>query len=81
MLTNANAVFSGLYVNWELSMTCRDRYLTSMVVSHVNFQLSALAPVITAGATLVLQSRYSAKRFWEEARIRHATLAQGKGQD
>ena len=77
MLTNANAVFSGLYVNWELSMTCRDRYLTSMVVSHVNFQLSALAPVITAGATLVLQSRYSAKRFWEEARIRHATLAQG----
>ena len=77
MITHGNFVFSGRYVNWELAMTGEDRYLTSMVASHVNFQLSALAPVITAGATLVLLSKYSASRFWAQVRGHRATLVQG----
>ena len=77
MITHANAVFSGKYVNWELAMTSDDRYATSMVASHVNFQLSAFIPVITAGATLILLSRYSAHRFWKSVCQTRATLVQG----
>ncbi|MBM7824786.1 crotonobetaine/carnitine-CoA ligase [Arcanobacterium pluranimalium] len=76
MLTQHNFVFSGHYVNWELAMTCRDRYVTAMAVSHVNFQLSALLPVITAGCTLILLKRYSASTFWNSVRTHRATLVQ-----
>lgn len=77
MMTHANAVFSGEYVNWELSMIPEDRYLTSMVATHVNMQLSALMPVITAGATLILERRYSARSFWSRVIATRATLVQG----
>lgn len=76
MLTHANAVFSGRYVNWELEMTRDDTYLTSMMATHVNLQFSALLPVITAQATLVLEKRYSARHFWDSVRSRGATLVQ-----
>ncbi|MCI1691664.1 MAG: AMP-binding protein [Actinomyces sp.] len=76
MLTHANFVFSGLYCNWEMGMTPEDRLATAMVTSHVNFQLSALMPVLTAGATLVMLGRYSATRFWREIRAHGATLVQ-----
>lgn len=76
MLTNANMVFSGLYVNWQLAMNSEDRYMTSMCASHVNFQLSALLPVLTAGATLIMASRYSATRFWRQTLRNDATLVQ-----
>jgi crotonobetaine/carnitine-CoA ligase len=77
MLTHANFVFSGTYVCWELALGPDDRYLTTMAATHVNLQLSALMPVIAAGATLILQRRYSARRFWRQARKHHATLVQG----
>ncbi|WP_211080653.1 AMP-binding protein [Arcanobacterium buesumense] len=76
MLTHANFVFSGFYVNWQLAMTPRDRYLTSMMGTHVNFQLSALMPVITIGASLIFVSRYSARRFWKQVCSYGATLVQ-----
>jgi crotonobetaine/carnitine-CoA ligase len=76
ILTHANLVFSGLYCNWEMQMSQTDRFATAMVVTHVNFQLSALMPVLTAGATLILLKRYSASRFWREIRNHHATLVQ-----
>ncbi len=76
MFTHANMVFSGHYVNWELSMTPQDRFLTSMAVTHVNFQLSALLPVLTAGAALILVRRYSATRFWDQVQRHGATLVQ-----
>ncbi|AWE42073.1 hypothetical protein DDD63_04075 [Actinobaculum sp. 313] len=77
MLTHANFIFSGTYVCWELGMGPDDRYLSTMAATHVNLQLSALMPVIAAGATLILQRRYSARRFWRQARKHHATLVQG----
>lgn len=64
MLTHANFVFSGLFVNWQLAMGQDDRFYSSMVGTHVNLQLSALAPVITAGATMIFEKRYSATRAW-----------------
>ena len=59
VITHANFVLSGVFVNWELGMNPEDRYMTSMVAAHVNLQLSALAPVLTMGATLIMLSRYS----------------------
>lgn len=77
MFTQANLIFSGMYVNWEMSMTPADRYLTTMDATHVNFQLSALMPVLTAGATLIFVRRYSASRFWKQVREHDATVVQG----
>lgn len=77
MITHANVVFSGNFVNWELDMTPEDRYMTSMVATRVNYQLSALAPVLTLGATLIMLSHYRATCFWRQARVHRATLVQG----
>ncbi|MCI1901966.1 MAG: AMP-binding protein [Bifidobacteriaceae bacterium] len=76
MLTNANFLFSGWYVNWQLAMNREDRYFTTMAVTHANFQLSAMTPVITSGSTLILVNRYSATRFWREVRESDSTLVQ-----
>ena len=76
MLTHANFVFSGLFVNWQLAMGQDDRFYSSMVGTHVNLQLSALAPVITAGATMIFEKRYSATRAWAQVRRHRATLIQ-----
>ncbi|MDY5584873.1 MAG: AMP-binding protein [Arcanobacterium sp.] len=77
MITHRNVLESGRFVEWELALTAADRYATSMVSTRVNFQLSAFAPVITAGATLVMFSCYSASRFWAQLRRHRATMAQG----
>ncbi|WP_026460757.1 AMP-binding protein [Schaalia suimastitidis] len=77
MITHANILFSGRFVNWELDMNASDRYLTTMVAARVNFQLSALAPVLTSASTLILVSSYSARRFWSQVRHHRATLVQG----
>lgn len=76
VITEQNVVFAGYYVNWQLQMRQTDRYVTTMAASHVNMQLNALAPVLTAGATLILMRRYSATRFWKQVRKHRATLVQ-----
>lgn len=77
VLTHHNFLFSGLFCNWQLAMRADDRYLTTMAVTHVNFQLSALMPVLTSGAVLVVEKRYSATRFWAQVRRHRASLVQG----
>lgn len=77
MLSHRNATFSGEFCVWQMAMTSTDRLLTSMAMSHINFQFSALMPVIEAGATLVALTRYSATRFWRSVRRHRATLVQG----
>lgn len=76
-ITHYNLIFSGYFVNWQLAMEPADRYLTTMAATHVNLQLSALLPALTVGATLILEKRYSATRFWRQVRHHRATLVQG----
>jgi crotonobetaine/carnitine-CoA ligase len=76
VLTHANLLFSGLFVDWQATMTAQDRLLTTMPACHVNFQLNALMPVLTAGATLVAVERFSARRFWAQVREHRATVVQ-----
>lgn len=76
VLTHANMVFSGLYGDWEVSLRDSDRVLTSMPACHSNFQLAALMPVITAGASLIIVEKYSATRFMKQIRHYKATVIQ-----
>lgn len=76
VVTHANMVFSGIYGDWEVSLRGSDRVLTSMPACHSNFQLAALMPVITAGATLIIIEKYSASRFWSQVRHYRATVIQ-----
>lgn len=76
VITHANMVFSGLYGDWEVSLRRSDRILSSMPACHSNFQLAALMPVITAGASLIVVEKYSASRFWSQVRHYRATVIQ-----
>lgn len=76
VLTHANMVFSGLYGDWEVSLRGSDRVLTSMPACHSNFQLAALMPVITAGASIIIVEKYSARRFMKQIRHYKATVIQ-----
>lgn len=76
VLTHANMVFSGLYGDWEVSLRGSDRVLTSMPACHSNFQLAALMPVITAGASLIIVEKYSATCFMKQIRHYKATVIQ-----
>lgn len=76
VVTHANMVFSGLYGDWEVSLRGSDRVLSSMPACHSNFQLAALMPVITAGATIIIVEKYSARRFWRQVQHYRATVIQ-----
>ena len=76
VLTHANILFSGLYGDWEVALTRDDRLLTTMPACHSNFQLAALMPVLTVGATLIVVEKYSASRFWSQIREFKATVTQ-----
>ncbi|QAY64548.1 crotonobetaine/carnitine-CoA ligase [Xylanimonas allomyrinae] len=76
MITHANCIYAGWYGNWQAGMTRQDRMLTPMPMAHSNFQLAALMPVLTAGCELVIEARYSARRFWGQVRRHRATLVQ-----
>lgn len=76
VLTHANMLFSGLYGDWQVSLTRDDRVFSTMPACHSNFQLAALTPVLTAGATLIVVEKYSASRFWKQVRDYKATVAQ-----
>ncbi|MGV8965219.1 MAG: crotonobetaine/carnitine-CoA ligase [Cellulomonas sp.] len=77
VLTHTNLLFSGGYVDWQANLNPLDRLLTTMPACHVNFQLSALMPVLTAAATLVMVERYSARKFWRQVCQHQATVVQG----
>mgnify|MGYP000299676171 CR=1 FL=1 len=76
VVTHANMVFSGLYGDWEVSLRGSDRVLSSMPACHSNFQLAALMPVITAGASIIIAEKYSARRFWRQVQHYRATVIQ-----
>lgn len=78
VITHANMIFAGIFVDWQANLTSCDRVLTTMPASHVNFQMNALMPVVAAGATLVMIERYSASRFWRQAIDHGATVAQSQ---
>lgn len=76
VLSHANLLFSGRFVDAQARLTAADRVMTTMPACHVNFLLNAFLPVLTAGATLVMVERYSAGAFWRQACDHRATVVQ-----
>lgn len=75
-ITHANMLFAGYYGDWQCALGPDDRLLTTMPAFHSNFQLAALMPVLTAGASLVMLEKYSARNFWRQVREHEATAIQ-----
>lgn len=76
VLTHCNLLYAGIYTAWQLSITPEDRYLTIMPAFHVDFQLSALMPVLCARATMISVEKYSARRFWKQIYDYKATITE-----
>lgn len=76
VLTHCNMIFAGIYTAWQLSMRHDDRFLTIMPAFHVDYQLSALMPIISVGATIITIEKYSARRFWRQVCDYKATITE-----
>ncbi|MBL4954741.1 crotonobetaine/carnitine-CoA ligase [Neobacillus sp. YIM B02564] len=76
VLTHCNMLYAGHFTAWQLSMRQDDRYLTIMPAFHVDFQLNALMPVLTVGATMIAVEKYSARRFWKQIVDYKATITE-----
>ncbi|MBW2275051.1 MAG: AMP-binding protein [Deltaproteobacteria bacterium] len=75
--THANALWSGRIGSRNIDMTGDDTYLIYLPFFHVNAQSWSFWAALGVGATLVLQPRFSASRFWEvilEHEITHISL-------
>lgn len=66
VLTHCNILYAGVFTAWEGSLSCADRFLTVYPPFHVDFQLNAAIPVLTVGATLIVEEKYSASKFWKQ---------------
>ncbi len=64
--THCNVIYGGLFHCAQIGMRTKEVFLTCMPCYHMDFQEMAVAPVICAGATLVMVEHYSAKRFWRQ---------------
>jgi crotonobetaine/carnitine-CoA ligase len=64
---------------WWLGLTDADRLLCVLPLFHVNAQAYSVMGALGAGASLALLPRFSASRFWEEARDAGATQVNAVG--
>lgn len=60
-------------VRW-VEATPADRWLVCLPLFHTNAQVYGVLPSLVAGASLVLEPRFSASRFWERVSTSGATL-------
>jgi carnitine-CoA ligase len=73
MLSHRMAVLTGeAFAHW-LQLTERDRLFTCLPLSHVNARFYSSLGAIAAGASLALEERFSASRFWSWVRACGAT--------
>ena len=70
VVTNANYVYAGETVAKALCLNPGDRHLVVMPLFHGNAQYYSTMSTLVTGASMVLSSRFSASRFFDQA-IRH----------
>ena len=58
---------------WWLGANETDRFLVALPLFHINAQAYSVMGALGAGATLAILPRFSASRFWEDARKLGAT--------
>lgn len=76
VLTHCNMLYAGIFTAWQLGLRQEDRFLTIMPAFHVDYQLSALMPVLTVGATMITVEKYSARKFWKQICDYQATITE-----
>ena len=74
MLTHQMYVASGQgFAHWT-EATSDDRFFTCLPFFHANAQYYSTMGTLAAGATLVVEERFSASRFWDQVRNAQATV-------
>jgi crotonobetaine/carnitine-CoA ligase len=63
--THANALWAGRVAPRSIDLTGDDTYLVYLPFFHVNAQSWSIWAALGVGATIVLQPKFSASRFWE----------------
>ncbi|HLF40166.1 MAG TPA: AMP-binding protein [Acidimicrobiia bacterium] len=58
----------------SLGITGDDVLMTALPLYHLNAQAYSVMGALTAGASLVLEARFSASAWWEQVRARQATI-------
>jgi crotonobetaine/carnitine-CoA ligase len=79
MLSHRMAVLSGEGFGHWLRLTADDRLFTCLPLSHVNARFYSTLGAIAVGASLALEERFSASRFWSSVRASGATEANAIG--
>ncbi len=70
LVTNANYIYAGETVAKAVCLAREDRHLVVMPLFHGNAQYYSTMSTLVTGASMVLSSRFSASRFFDQA-IRH----------
>ena len=73
MLSHRMAVLTGEGFAYWLGLTADDRLFTCLPLSHVNARFYSTLGAIAVGASLALEERFSASRFWSFVRAAEAT--------
>jgi crotonobetaine/carnitine-CoA ligase len=66
VLTHCNMLYAGIFTVWHGGLRHDDRYLTVYPAFHIDFQLNAILPVLTVGATMIIEEKYKAHLFWKQ---------------
>lgn len=79
MLSHRMAVLTGEGFGHWLRLTADDRLFTCLPLSHVNARFYSTLGAIAVGASLALEERFSASRFWPWVCAAEATQANAIG--
>jgi crotonobetaine/carnitine-CoA ligase len=79
MLSHRMAVLTGEGFGHWLGLTADDRLFTCLPLSHINARFYSTLGAIAVGASLALEERFSASRFWSSLREARATQANAIG--
>jgi crotonobetaine/carnitine-CoA ligase len=79
MLSHRMAVLTGEGFGHWLGLTPDDRLFTCLPLSHINARFYSTLGAIAVGASLALEERFSASRFWSAVREAGATQANAIG--
>ena len=74
MVTHQMYVAAGQGFALWTQATPTDRFFTCLPYFHANAQYYSTMGALAAGATLVVQERFSASRFWPQVRAARATI-------
>lgn len=75
LVSNANYVYAGETVAKSLALRPDDRHLVVMPLFHGNAQYYSTMSALVVGASLVLSSRFSASRFFDQAITHGCTVS------